>query len=122
MPSQATDLTTEEFIPTEVSPLVAGFGQSVMEAAESRTDLWPTQTVATFVYARVHNFAQVCQALAASELTSFVNEVRNILSEAVVKLGGEIAQRRPDSILAVFSNAPNAPKPDHAQRGLHAAL
>ena len=122
MPSEDADLTTEEFIPTEASPLEAGFGPSVMEPMESRTSLWPTQTVATFVYARVHNFAQVCQAMAATELTSFVNEVRNILSDVVLKLGGEIAQRRPDSILAVFSNSPDAPKPDHAQRGLHAAI
>ena len=122
MPSEEPDLTTEEFIATEASPLVGGFAVSVLEEMDSRTSLWPTQTVATFVYARVHNFAQVCQAMAATELTSFVNEVRNILSEVVLKLGGEIAQRRPDSILAVFSNAPDALKPDHAQRGLHAAI
>ena len=60
--------------------------------------------------------------MSANELTTFVNDVRHMLSDAVVKLGGEIAQRRPDSILAVFSNAPEARKPDHAQRGLHAAI
>ena len=82
----------------------------------------PASTVATFMYARLHNFNAVCQSLAGEELTAFVNEVRRILSESVVKLGGEIAQRRPDSVLAIFSNAPDCAKPDHAQRGLHAAI
>jgi serine/threonine-protein kinase PpkA len=93
-----------------------------MEPGESRNSDWPALTVATFLYARLHNFAVACQAMSANELTAFVNDVRHILSDAVVKLGGEIAQRRPDSILAVFSNAPDAKKPDHAQRGLHAAI
>ena len=122
MPSETEAQTTEEFIPTEAAPVASVFGTSAAEGLESRTSLWPTQTVATFVYARVHNFSQTCQALSATEMTSFVNEVRHILLDAVTKLGGEIAQRRPDSILAVFSNAPNAMKPDHAQRGLHAAI
>ena len=80
------------------------------------------RTVATFLYARLHNFTAISQHLSGVELTTFVNEARRILSESVVKLGGEIAQRRPDSILAVFSNKPDARKPDHAQRGLHAAI
>ncbi|HXD41891.1 MAG TPA: protein kinase [Ramlibacter sp.] len=60
--------------------------------------------------------------MSGDELTAFVNEARRILSDPVSKLGGEIAQRRPDSILAVFSNKPDTHKPDHAQRGLHAAI
>ena len=90
--------------------------------ARAHTGQAARKTVATFVYARLHNFAGVCQNLAGDELTSFVNEARRILSDPVIKLGGEIAQRRPDSILAVFSNKPDARKPDHAQRGLHAAI
>jgi serine/threonine-protein kinase PpkA len=113
---------TAEFVPTQVPPVGSEFGASALEPQECRTSEWPTCTVATFLYARLHNFAAACQALSATELTAFVNEVRHILSDAVVKLGGEIAQRRPDSILAVFSNAPDARKPDHAQRGLHAAI
>ena len=122
MPSEETQLTADEFIPTEAAPLMSEFGASAVEALESRTNLWPTQTVATFLYARVHNFGAACQAMTGNELTSFVNEVRHILSDAVARLGGEIAQRRPDSILAVFSNAPDTRKPDHAQRGLHTAI
>ena len=80
------------------------------------------KTVATFLYARLHNFTAICRNLSGDQLTTFVNEARRVLSEPVVKLGGEIAQRRPDSILAVFSNKPDARKPDHAQRGLHAAI
>jgi len=78
--------------------------------------------VATFFYARLHNFAAVCQSLSGEELTTFINEARSILSNSVLKLGGEIAQRRPDSILAIFSNDATRKMPDHAQRGLHAAI
>jgi serine/threonine-protein kinase PpkA len=88
--------------------------------ASSGTDA--RRTVATFLYARLHNFAQISKLLSGVELTTFVNEARRILSESVIRLGGEIAQRRPDSILAVFSNEPDARKPDNAQRGLHAAI
>jgi serine/threonine-protein kinase PpkA len=121
MPFEEAELT-EEFMPTQAPPAAADFGGSLMEPGESRNSDWPALTVATFLYARLHNFAVACQAMSANELTAFVNDVRHILSDAVVKLGGEIAQRRPDSILAVFSNAPDAKKPDHAQRGLHAAI
>jgi serine/threonine-protein kinase PpkA len=79
-------------------------------------------TVATFIYARLHHFSAVCNALGAEGASSFVNEVRRMLTEAVMKLGGEVAQRRPDSILAVFNNKPDDKKPNHAQRGLHAAI
>ena len=113
---------TADFSDTAPVPVVSEFAACAVEALETRTSEWPTHTVATFMYARVHNFEQVCQALSGSELNTFISEVRNILSEAVSKLGGEIAQRRPDSILAVFSNAPDARKPDHAQRGLHAGI
>ena len=80
------------------------------------------QVVATFLYARLHNFNAVCNAMGPDEAASLVNEVRRMLTEAVMKLGGEVAQRRPDSILAVFSNKPEDKKPNHAQRGLHAAI
>ena len=79
-------------------------------------------TVATFLYARLHNFSAICNALGPDEAASFVNEVRRILTEPVLRLGGEVAQRRPDSILAVFSNKPEDKKPNHAQRGLHASI
>lgn len=79
-------------------------------------------TVATFLYARLHNFSAVTNALGPEEAAAFVNEVRRMLTDPVVKLGGEVAARRPDSILAVFSNKPDERKPNHAQRGLHAAI
>lgn len=79
-------------------------------------------TVATFLYARLHNFTAVANALGPEEAAAFVNEVRRMLTEPVLKLGGEVAARRPDSILAVFSNKPDDKKPNHAQRGLHAAI
>ena len=80
------------------------------------------QSVATFLYARLHNFSALCNALEPEEAASFVNEVRRLLTEPVMKLGGEVAQRRPDSILAVFCNNPDDKRPNHAQRGLHAAI
>jgi serine/threonine-protein kinase PpkA len=95
---------------------------SPASTGRSRTGQWARKTIATFVYARLHNFAPICSHLSGEELTEFVNEARRILSDPVTQLGGEIAQRRPDSILAVFANNPDALKPDHAQRGLHAAI
>ncbi|MES2938914.1 MAG: protein kinase [Pseudomonadota bacterium] len=74
------------------------------------------------MYARLHNFAAVCQRLGGSELTNLVNDVRRILSTAVAALGGEIAHRRPDSILCVFSHRPEDRTPNHARRALHAAV
>lgn len=79
-------------------------------------------TVATFMYARLHNFSAACNAMGPDEAAAFVNEVRRMLTDGVMRLGGEIAQRRPDSILAVFSNKPDDKKPNHAQRGLHASI
>ena len=96
--------------------------RSVPNAARRSRRQRPAATVATFVYARLHNFNAVCEALSGEELIAFVNEARRILSEPILKLGGVIAQRRPDSILAIFSNDPDWEKPDHAQRGLHAAI
>lgn len=81
----------------------------------------PTSVVSTIVYARLHHFSEACNAMGADEAAAFVNEVRRILTEPVLKLGGEVANRRPDSILAVFSNKPED-KPNHAQRGLHAGI
>jgi serine/threonine-protein kinase PpkA len=79
-------------------------------------------TVATFMYARLHNFSAICNAMGPEEAAAFVTEVRRMFTDGVTKLGGEVAQRRPDSILAVFSNKPDDKKPNHAQRGLHAAI
>ena len=79
-------------------------------------------TVATLLYARLHHFSDICNALGPEEAASFVNEVRRILTEPILKLKGEVATRRPDSVLAVFSNKPEEKKPNHAQRGLHAAI
>lgn len=52
----------------------------------------------------------------------FVAEVRALLTTPVLKLGGEVAHRRPDSMLAVFRNAAEDARPNHAQRALHAAI
>lgn len=81
-----------------------------------------SSAVATFSFARVHHFAAWCEAIGPEAAGTFVPEVRQALSDPVAKLGGEIAHRRPDSLLAVFSNGPDDPKPTHAQRGLHAAI
>lgn len=98
------------------------FGPSSQLSATDPSLSAQNATVATFMYARVHHFQAVCNALGPEAAASFVNEVRRMLTEAVMKLGGEVAQRRPDSILAVFHNKPDDKKPNHAQRGLHAAI
>lgn len=103
-------------------PGVSEFGPpSQGLALNDENDAAPA-VIATFLFARLNQFAAVCHAMSAEEAASFVNEVRRMLSDAVTSLDGEIAQRRPDSILAVFTDKPDSRKPDHAQRALHAAV
>jgi class 3 adenylate cyclase/tRNA A-37 threonylcarbamoyl transferase component Bud32 len=106
-----------------VAPLApdAGAPSSQQASTLDPSGTQPAATIATFFYARVHHFAAVCNAISAEHAAPFVNEVRRMLTESVRRLGGEVFQRRPDSILAVFSNQPDE-KPNHAQRGLHAAI
>jgi class 3 adenylate cyclase len=111
----------EAFPKTDAVPLEALFDRP-SPPFEKPVEPEPEGTVATFMYARLHNFAMACQGMSSQELTSFVNEVRRILSAAALNLGGEIAQRRPDSILCVFANRPKDRVPNHAQRALHAAI
>ncbi|MBA3593637.1 MAG: protein kinase [Polaromonas sp.] len=103
----------EHFPPTEASPLELP-GQSEPVA--------PPADISTFLYARLHNFTATCQTMEGTELTSFVNDVRRILSAAVLELGGQIAQRRPDSVLCAFTHKTQDRIPTHAKRALHAAI
>lgn len=113
---QPAEVLTSDAAP--VAPRMADFGPtSLLDAS-----IEPGLQVATFLYARLHGFSAACQAMNAEDAASFVTEVRRMLTDVVAKLGGEVAQRRPDSILAVFSNKPDERKPNHAQRGLHAAI
>ena len=110
----------EHFPSTEAAPLEPrGLGWS---AASERAPAAPQADVSTFMYARLHNFTAACHTMAGAELTSFVNEVRRLLSAAVLDLGGLIAQRRPDSVLCAFSHKPQDRIPTHAKRALHAAI
>jgi class 3 adenylate cyclase len=102
-----------------MAPRSADFGPSSL-ALDMAVE--PGSVVATFLYARLHGFSAVCQAMGSEDAAAFVTEVRRMLTDVVAKLGGEVAQRRPDSILAVFSNKQDERKPNHAQRGLHAAI
>ncbi len=79
------------------------------------------ETVATVLYTRLRNVLPVCRGLTADRGAELASELRNLLQEPVAKQNGIVAQLRPDSILAVFSNESEA-KPDHARRALHAAL
>jgi serine/threonine-protein kinase PpkA len=114
-------LDEEVFPKTDAVPLEALFDHP-STPGEKPVGSEPEGTFATFMYARLHNFTVACQGMSPQELTSFVNEVRRILSAAALNLGGEIAQRRPDSILCVFANRPKDRVPNHAQRALHAAI
>jgi class 3 adenylate cyclase len=106
---------TEPFAPTDAAPLTAL--PPVAAPAERGSG-----QLATFLYARFHNFTSACQGLSGAELTSFVNEVRRLLSSSVAQLGGQIAQRRPDSVLCVFAHRPEDRIPNHAKRAVHAAI
>jgi class 3 adenylate cyclase len=109
------------FPPTEAAPL-----EPLPEAASAAPAVpvhaEPEGQLATIVYARVRNFAATCQTMAGDELTNFVNDVRRMLQGAALELGGEVAQRKPDSILCVFSHRPEDTVPAHAKRALHAAV
>jgi len=110
-----------DFPPTEAASLEELFGVASTPAEEPARDE-PQGGLATFMYARLRNFGPTCETMSGPELTAFVNDVRRSLSDAAVKLGGEIAQRRPDSILCVFSHRPEDRVPVHAKRALHAAI
>ena len=129
MPSYRSSDAGQDFSPTEAAPLDAlDSAQADTEASPLAPDIEPQSlrkpkgAVATFMYARVHNFSAVCQGMTTEELTSFLNEVRRILSAAALELGGEIAHRRPDSILCVFAHNPQDRVPTDAKRALHAAI
>jgi serine/threonine-protein kinase PpkA len=79
------------------------------------------ETVATIVYARLRNLLPVCNALPPQDGAAFIEELRGALEGPILRHAGIVAQRRPDSVLAIFHNEPEH-KPDHARRALHAAL
>jgi class 3 adenylate cyclase/tRNA A-37 threonylcarbamoyl transferase component Bud32 len=109
------------FPPTEAAPLEALPEMREMQPPPpARVE--PEGQLATFMYARVRNFAATCHTMAGDELTNFVNDVRRLLQRAGLELGGEIAQRKPDSILFVFSHREEDKLPAHAKRALHAAI
>src|SRR5438445_11861632 len=86
-----------QFPSTEAAPLESvesAFGMSSLQSEYPPREE-PQSGLATFMYARLRNFAATCETMAGSELTTFVNEVRRILSDTVAKLSGEIAHRRP---------------------------
>lgn len=121
MPVESLHEADPQFPRTEAAPLESLFGASSLPpAGPQRSDA--TDALATFLYARLRNFNPACHALAGAELTAFVNDVRRALSSASLKLGGEIAQRRPDSILIAFTHRDEDRLPTHAKRGLHAAV
>src|SRR6187551_1460183 len=80
-----------QFAPTEPAGLDALFGRPATPARPAPAPE-PDEPVATFFYARVRNFAAICNSMSAAELTSFVNEVRRLLSASALALDGEIAQ------------------------------
>jgi class 3 adenylate cyclase/tRNA A-37 threonylcarbamoyl transferase component Bud32 len=109
-----------EFPPTEAAPL--DFLPTAAPPAPVPARVEPQGELATIMYARVNNFAAACHTMAGEELTNFVNDVRRTLQRAAVDLGGEVAQRKPDSILCVFSHRPEDTVPAHAKRAAHAAI
>jgi class 3 adenylate cyclase/tRNA A-37 threonylcarbamoyl transferase component Bud32 len=110
-----------DFPPTEAAPLEP-LPEVASPAPHAPASVEPEGQLATIMYARVRNFAAMCHTMAGDELTAFVNDVRRTLQGAALELGGEIAQRKPDSILCVFSHRDEDTVPAHAKRALHAAI
>lgn len=77
--------------------------------------------VVTILYARVRNVLPVCKAMPPDVSAGFADELHKVLEAPVAREKGIIAQRRPDSILAVFGNRPEE-QPDHARRAFQAAV
>jgi serine/threonine-protein kinase PpkA len=121
MPVESFQSADAQFPPTEAAPL-----EPLREARETTRAAplhpEPEGQLATFMYARVRNFAATCHTMVGEELTNFVNDVRRLLQRAALELGGEIAQRKPDSVLCVFSHREEDSVPAHAKRALHAAI
>ena len=120
------DASESAYAPTEAMSLEELFGiqrqeQLASEPVPTSPANEPATPVATFMYARVYHLTEACESLSGSAASTLVSEVRRALAAAATKLGGEIAQRRADSILCVFTNPPDE-APTHAQRALHAAI
>lgn len=108
----------EDFFPrTEAAPL-----EALAPTRPAPLEEPPQAPIATFFYARIRNFNAACHSMAGGELNTFVTDVRRVLSSAVLMLDGELAQRKPDSVLCVFSHNPQDRLPTHAKRALHAAI
>ncbi|GAB2588165.1 hypothetical protein GCM10027034_20760 [Ramlibacter solisilvae] len=121
MPLESFQPADEPFPPTDVAPLEP-LRPSQEPAPVVAVRAEPEAQLATFMYARVRNFGVTCDSMAGAELTAWVNDVRRVLQRAAVELDGVIAQRKPDSILCVFSHRPDEAVPSHAKRALHAAI
>src|SRR6478752_3079104 len=106
--------------PTEAMSLEELFG-SHHQGEDPPCTQPPAPAVATFMYAQVYELAGICDLLSGSAASTLVAEVRRALAASAVRLRGEIAQRRADSILCVFTDPVDEP-PTHAQRALHAAI
>ena len=110
-----------QFPPTEAAPLEILPERAAAPAPPVRVPE-PEGELCTFMYARLRHFAAACRTMEPEELTAFVNEVRRTLQKAAVELGGQVAQRKPDSILCAFTHQEEDRVPQHAKRALHAAI
>jgi class 3 adenylate cyclase len=127
MPPRVLETDEAEFPPTDAVPMESLFVVSQLPerpqpAAGAPAPSGAEGASATFLSARVRHFNAACQMLAVPQLTQFVNELRRTLSSPALKLGGHIAQRRPDSILLAFTHDAADRMPTHARRALHAAV
>jgi class 3 adenylate cyclase len=120
-------MSVESFQPADPFPTTEAAPLEPLRDAAHAAPVAPVRSepegqLATFMYARVRNFAAACHTMAGDELTNFVNDVRRMLQRAGSELGGEVAQRKPDSVLFAFSHRPEDSVPAHAKRALHAAI
>lgn len=121
MPLESFQPADPQFAPTDVAPL-----EPLRQCREAPPPVAahaePEAQLATIMYARVRNFGAICDTMAGEELATFVGDVRRMLQRAAIELEGLVAQRKPDSILCVFSQRPDEAVPSHAKRALHAAI
>lgn len=91
-----------------------------MERRDHQLELGGTSRPATVMFCDVRGFTPLSERLEAAELVALLNALFTVLGNEILARQGTIDKFIGDAIMA-FWNAPTD-QPDHAQRGLNAAL
>lgn len=79
-----------------------------------------TRRMVTVLYADLRGFAALSEGLAPEALLALVNHYFELMMKAIQAQGGTVSKPMGDALVAIW-NAP-LDQPNHAQRGLHAAV